>query len=351
MDFTLSDDRRMLSETLNRFLDAEYDFATRNTVAYAAPFHAPKAWATLAELGIIGALTTVEKGGFGGTGADIAVVFEALGRKICPEPFLPAVMAMRCLDDVAEIVDGTRHVALATGEIDAFDDSSMIATTARAKGDFHRITGRKSVIYGGHSADQFLVSARHGDLIGLFEVDAKDADVTAYGMVDGGGAADIFLDDTPARLIKSDAVAVLENAVHAGTLALCAEAVGAMEALLDMTLEYLKTRQQFGRPIGDFQALQHRFVDVTIEVEQARSITIRAAADLDTDAARRSLAMAKHLVGRVGRMVAEEAIQMHGGIAMTWEHPAAHFAKRLVMIDHQLGDEDLHLERFIELST
>lgn len=349
MHFEMSDDRRMLADTLNRFLAERYGWEHRNKVAYEAPFHDPSKWAEMAELGVLLALAPEERGGFGGEGFDIAAVFEALGRALCPEPVLPALMAACVLGDAGEeleaLLAGTAHYALALGEIDAPYDPDAIATKAAKAGDGWQVSGRKSVVYGGQVAERFLVAARAGETLGLFEVAAADVDVTAYAMIDGGGAAELFLENAPARRLLADAGAAIQDALDAGALALCAEAVGAADATYETTLDYLKTRKQFGRAIGSFQALQHRMVDLKTEIEQARSITILAASRMDTDGQTRAVSMAKNLIGRTARLVAEEAIQLHGGIAMTWEYPISHYAKRLVMIDHQLGDTDHHLTR------
>jgi alkylation response protein AidB-like acyl-CoA dehydrogenase len=182
--------------------------------------------------------------------------------------------------------------------------------------------------------------------------------VRGYPTIDGGQAAEVFFEQVrlPASALlgaEGKGLATLEHAVGRGILALCAEAVGAMDTAKAMTIEYLQTRKQFGKPIGSFQALQHRMADVLLEIEQARSAVINAAAALDGDRVtrERALSAAKYTIGRIGTLVAEEAIQLHGGIGMTWELPLPHFAKRLVMIDHQLGDEDHHLARFIALGA
>lgn len=338
MDFTPTDDRRMLAESLGRFLKAEYDADRRLKVAYDAPFHDPTAWGKLAEMGVPGMLVPESAGGYGGAGFDIATVFEELGRALCPEPLLGVAMAGAVLsadDPAAEaIVAGTTRPAFALWE-----DGGALET--RAEGG--KITGRKSVVYGGGAADLFFVSATDADGSALYAVEAADADVTAYPVIEGGGAAEVLFDGAPARKLGgADAIA---SAEQAGVLALCAEAAGIMDALVAITLDYLKTRRQFGTTIGSFQALQHRMVDMTTEAEMARSITIRAAASLGTDMAGRHGSMAKNLIGRAGKQIAEEAIQLHGGIAMTWEAPVSHYAKRLIMIDAQLGDRDQHLQK------
>jgi alkylation response protein AidB-like acyl-CoA dehydrogenase len=348
MDFSLTGERRMLSETLTRWLADSYPVTHRNAVAYDLPGHDPAKWAELAELGALYALAPEAAGGFGGAGADIAVVFEPLGAALCPEPVLGALMAARLLaaagEDLEPLLTGARRYAFAIDEPDAPWDPADIACTADASG---RLSGRKTSIYGGASADTFLVAARESDGIGLYAVDASDAPVVHYVTMDGGGAAELMLDATPARRILSDAGPAIADALDAGRVALSAEAVGIMGWLHATTVGYLAERKQFGRPIGSFQALQHRAVDMACEIEQARSITIKAAAELGGPEAGRFAEMAKHLIGRAGRQIAEESIQMHGGIAMTWEYPVSHYAKRLIMIDHQLGDTDFHLTRLM----
>jgi len=345
MDFNLTEDRRMLAETLNRYLADQYGAAHREQVAYAAPFHDPQKWREIADLGILQALAPETAGGFGGAGFDITVVFEALGRALCPEPVLPTLMASRLLAaagvEQGALLDGTMRYGVGLGELESPYALDQIETHA----ENGRLSGRKSVIYGGNDADRFLVAARNGPGIAVYEVLATDAQVKGYGLIDGGGAAELFLENTPARLLMEDAGGAVNDALDAGALALCGEAVGLMDVTLQTLLEYLRTRKQFGRTIGSFQALQHRVVDMVTEIEQSRSITILAASRMGADDQSRSVSMAKNLIGRTAKLVAEETIQMHGGIAMTWEAPVSHYAKRLTMLDHQLGDTDEHLER------
>ena len=274
MDFNLTEDRQMLSDTLTRFLGEKYPVDHRNKVAYAAPFHDPALWDQLVELGALYALAPEDAGGFGGSGFDISVVFEAMGRALCPEPVLGAAMAARLLcaagADCGALLSGATKYAVAMTELDAPYDLNDMATTASARGAGHVLSGRKSTVYGGQVADEFLVAAKLDGGVALFAVRAAEANVTGYAMMDGGGAAELLLDDTPARLLLADASAALEDAVNAGIVALCAEAVGAMEVLHAMTVEYLKQRRQFGVPIGKFQVLQHRAVDMLTEIEQLR---------------------------------------------------------------------------------
>jgi alkylation response protein AidB-like acyl-CoA dehydrogenase len=347
MNFEMSDDRGMLADTLRRALSDTYAFEHRTRVAYEAPFHDPAQWTALAELGLFYAFADEDAGGMGGSGFDIAVVFEELGRALCPEPVLPALMAIRAFaaaGDVPEgLFSGAIRYAVALGEADAPYDLDGIATRAAKAGEGWALSGRKSVVYGAGVADRLLVLAVAEDRPALFDVAASDAGIAAYGMIDGGPAGEVTLDAAPASRLEADPQDMLDWAA----LALSAEALGAMEATFVMLTEYLGTRRQFGQPIGAFQALQHRAVDLSIEIEQARSIIIAAAAAMGGPDQSHRASQAKHLVGRIARTVAEEAIQMHGGIAMTWEYPVSHYAKRLVMIDHQFGDTDHHLERLI----
>ena len=373
MNFEHTEDRRMLADTLNRFVSEQYGFETRNAIAYGDVGMAPVLWNQFAELGAIGALFTEADGGFGGAGFDIAVVFEALGRGLVVEPFLGALMVGRALAAagtpaqkalIANLVDGSTVAALAHDEPGSHYELNRVATRAERSAGGWTLSGAKAVVVQGDHANLLLVSARTSgevdaeDGISLFLVPADTAGVSRRGMgrMDGGRVAEITLDQVQ---VGADALlgqegqglATLEVAVGAGVLALCAEAVGAMEVAKRDTLEYLQTRKQFGVAIGSFQALQHRMADLLLEIEQSRSAVINAAAALDGDrmTRERALSAAKVTIGRIGALVAEESIQMHGGIGMTWELPLSHYAKRLVMIDHELGDEDHHLARFIAL--
>ena len=352
MDFNHTEDRRMISDSLRRYLSEQYDNEFRNKIAYEAPYHDPSKWAELAELGILGALVSEADGGFGGEGFDISVVFEELGRGLCAEPMLANLLALRLYaafgksERVDAIIAGSGRGALAIWEHDAFTALGDLAMQA----DGDTLSGRKTVVYGGNSADHLLVVAKTpAGKIGLYEVAAADAEVLSYAMIDGGGAAEIVLDKTSATLISDDAEDAINAALDAGRLALCAEAVGVMDVLRDTVKDYLMQRQQFGRPIAMFQALQHRLVDFSIEIEQARSIVILAASKLADDDRALHIARAKNLIGRAGKLVAEEAIQMHGGIGMTWEYAPSHYAKRLTMIDAQLGDTEDQLRSVMAL--
>jgi alkylation response protein AidB-like acyl-CoA dehydrogenase len=376
MNFDLTEERQMLQDTLRRFLRDRYDTATRNKILESESGMSSEIWAELAELGVIGALFSEEQGGFGGKGFDIAVVFEELGRAGVVEPFLDtAVLAGGLIADlgddaqqahIEQIIGGSLQLALAHGEPSSRYDLTRVDTTAVVKGDDILLNGRKAVVVNAEAADVLVVSARESgaqddaDGISLFLVpkDAQGLTIQGYALLAGGRAAEVTLDDVTvaasARLgAAGEASAAIEARIATANVAQTAETLGAMETAVRLTKEYLGTRKQFGRPIGTFQALAHRFSDLLIEMEQARSAVILAAGHLEADRGvrERNISATKNLIGRVGRLVGEESIQLHGGIAMTQEYELAHIAKRIVMADHRFGDVDHHLERFIALAA
>lgn len=376
MNFEQTEDRRLLGETLGRFVREQYPIETRHAAAATDEGFSREMWGRFAELGIIGALLPEEAGGFGGAGFDISTVFQELGRGLVVEPFLAsAVLGAGILAELGteeqktildDVVSGTCLLALAHGEPDSRYELARVATTATQTDTGWTLDGHKAVVLNGDSADRLVVSSRIAgdrsdeDGIALFLVDADAPGILrrACATVDGGRAAEIVFAGAPvmreAQLgAEGAAFPAIEKAAGRAILALCAEALGAMETARDLTLDYLKTRKQFGQPIGSFQALQHRMADMLTEIEQARSIVMHAAAALESERneRERALSAAKSLVGQVGRLVAEETIQMHGGIGVTWEYALPHYAKRLVMIDHLFGDTDHHLARFIALGA
>lgn len=375
MNFAHTEDRRMLADTLNRFVSEQYGIEHRNQLAYGDEGHSPALYAQFAELGAIGALFPESEGGFGGAGFDISVVFEALGRGLVAEPLLGALLVGQALiaagtqaqkAKLEDIVAGGLVATLAHEEPGSHYELSNVAATAAKSATGWTLNGAKAVVAFGEKADLLLVSARTAggqfDTAGisLFLVDGNAAGIAkrGYSRFEGGRAAELTFTDVQ---LDADALlgaegqghAVLERIQGYALLALAAEALGAMDVAKQSTLEYLQTRKQFGVAIGTFQALQHRMADLLLEVEQMRSAVINAADAIDNAegvAREKVLAAAKYTAGYVGALVAEESIQMHGGIGMTWELPLAHYAKRLVLLDHQFGDEDHHLERFMALS-
>lgn len=368
MDFSLSEERQMLKDTAERFIRERYPIETRHAAVKAEDGFDRGVWAELCDLGLVGALVPPEAGGFGGTGEDIALIFEAVGRGLMVEPFLPTLLAATALAGcgldkaVGAAIENSTLVAFAHYEPESRYDATRITTRAVQHDGNWELTGRKAVVINGATANLVVTTARTSGAddaeegLALFDVspNAPGVTLTDYVGIDGPHVAEMVLDGAHCHPIgkSGDAWPVIDKALAAGTVAVCAEAIGIMDVCRDGTLAYLKERKQFGRPIGDNQALQHRMVDMMLEIEQARSAVMLAANTLEGDRLERDLniSAAKNLIGRTGRLVAEETIQMHGGVAMTWEWPLAHYAKRLVMIDHLFGDTDHHLQRYIDLA-
>jgi len=338
MDFSIGDERRMLADSLRRTLERGAD------------------WAALAELGVLGALLTEDQGGFGGSGTDVMVVFQELGRAGCDLPLAEAGLAGSLLADagrgdlVEALIAGELRATAALWEPGNRYDLMPLSTRFRDG----RLTGRKTAVGGADEAGVIVVAAMEGDAPALFLVRAGAEGLGLYTTpaLHGGTVSEITLDGVPAERLEVD-FAALDRHLAGATLAVCADAVGAMETVRDLTLDYLRTRKQFGVPIGKFQALQHRMADVVIEIEQARSAVINLAGHLHADAPTRDrhVSATKNLLGRVCRLVVEESIQMHGGIAVTEAYALAPLARRLTALDHRYGDEDWHLERFIALAA
>lgn len=374
MNFEYSAERRMLADSLNRFIAQQYSLEKRQQGLQSALGFNADIWRQLAELGVIGALFSETDGGYGGDGFDLALVFEAMGRGLLVEPLLgSALLAGDAIAvagseaqkaELVDIIDGSLIAALAHEEPGSHYEINRVACRAEADGASWRLDGIKSLVLHGAQAGLLVISARtagalddsQGISLFLVPTDTPGLEIQGCATVDAGPVAQVHLHNVilPGHALLGtlhQGYSTLERAIGRGVLALCAEALGAMEAAKLATLDYLRTRQQFGRPIGSFQALQHRMAVLLLEIEQARSAVINAAAALDADrlTRERALSAAKVSIGRIGTLVAEECIQLHGGIGMTWELPLAHYAKRLVMIDHQLGDEDHHLQRYIAL--
>lgn len=366
MNFDHTEERQMLSDSLSRHLEKNYDFETRLQIADSQAGWSARKWRELAELGIVAVLLSEKVGGLGGDGFDIAVVFEQLGKALVVEPFLGALMAGRIVARsdkqqliIDELMEGSCCIAFANWEMHGRYDAHNIATRATHGAQGWTLSGRKAVVPQIEAADHIVVSARldgcrreeTGTALFLIARNTPGVRIQGYPLIDGGRGGDLALENAPATLLVQDPVSAIEEAIAAGIVALSWEAVGIMDVLMDTTLDYLRTRKQFGVPIGQFQALQHRMATVALEIEQARSAATNAADALGGEriARERAASAAKYTIGRVGTLVAEEAIQMHGGIGMTWELPLSHYAKRLTMIGHQLGDEDYHLARYTAL--
>jgi pimeloyl-CoA dehydrogenase small subunit len=373
MDFSLTGEQQLLRDSIARLVQNEYSFEARKAIVASPEGWSAKVWGRLAEMGLLGVPFAETDGGFGGSAVDVMVVMQELGRGIVVEPYLSTVVLGGGLIAAAGtesqrqailpgIAAGERRVALAAGEPQSRFDLHDVATRARREGTGYVVDGRKTVVLHGAAADTLIVSTRTagaqrdpgGITLVLVDRAARGVKLHDYRTIDGLRAADVSLESVrvgaDAILGPPDgALPLLEHAVDRGAAALCAEAVGVMESLNAFTLDYLKTRQQFGQPIGRFQVLQHRAVDMMVHAEQLKSIACLAAAKADSGDAserRRAVSAAKSLAGRSGRFVAKEATQLHGGMGVTLDLPAAHYAKRLTMIDFWLGDSDWHTDRF-----
>jgi pimeloyl-CoA dehydrogenase small subunit len=365
MDFDLTDDQRLLKDSVDRLMADQYSFEHRKKYLREPQGFSTVLWDQITELGLLGLPFPETLGGFDGGAVETAIVMEAFGRGLVLEPYFATVVLgggllrtlgpAELLGNLApRIAAGKLKLAFAHVERQSRYDLHDVCTTARKQGSAWVLDGAKSVVIHGDAADQIFVSARISgnqrdrDGIGLFLVDANSPGLTrrGYATQDGLRAAELTLSGVPATLLSDNALPGIEHVVDQAIAALCAEAVGTMQAMHDLTLEYLKTRKQFGRPIGSFQVLQHRSVDMLVELEQARSMALFAAVMADETnplERRRAIAAAKVQIGRSGRHIGQEAIQLHGGIGMTMEYAVGHYFKRMTVIDQLFGDTDTHL--------
>jgi pimeloyl-CoA dehydrogenase small subunit len=376
MDFSLTDEQRLLKESVERLLADRYGFEARQRFVAEPAGWSRAMWRSYAELGLLGLPFEDKYGGFGGGPVETMIVMEAFGRALALEPFFATVVlgggllrlgagdAMRAAL-IPKIAAGDLLLAFAHAERQSRYDLADVATAARRDGADYVLDGAKSLVIHGDCADKLIVSARLAgarsdrDGIGLFMVDAEAAGVSrrAYPTVDGLRAAEVTLSGVRVGAEHvvgepGNAFPLIAQVVDAAVSALAAEAVGAMAVLHEMTVEYLKTRKQFGVPIGAFQVLQHRAAEMLIALEQARSMAFFAtmmAEEPDPVERRKAIAAAKVQIGRSGRFVGQQAIQLHGGIGMTMEYKVGHHFKRVTMIDTLFGDADHHLAELARL--
>ena len=365
MDFDLTDEQRLLSETLDRFVADRYGFEDRLHAMREPDGFSRTLWSELAELGVLGLAFSEADGGFGGSGVDMMIVMEAIGRGLLVEPFFATAVlgggalrragsAVQKADRVEALIAGGHIMALAHHETGGPRHTiDRLMTGVERTGDGWRLSGGKISVIAGAAADELVVSAIGAAGVSLFLVDAKAPGVTIRPRrgYDGIGLADIAFDDV---MLGDDALLgaagagapILTALFEEANAALCAEAVGIMADMLAMTVEYLNTRTQFGVAIGSFQALQHRAVDMLMQVELARSMAILAALSLDRtpDERWRNIAAAKAKIGEAGRLVGQQAVQLHGAIGLTMEYKIGHAFKRLTAIDALFGDADHHLD-------
>ena len=375
MDFDLTEDQRLLTDSVDRLLGDQYGFDKRRGYLKQPEGWSTALWSQYAELGLLGLPFAEEFGGFGGGAVDVMLLMQSFGRSLVLEPYLSTVVlggtairragsADQQNDILPGVAEGTIKLAFAHGERQARYDLTDVTTTARKNGSGYVLDGAKSVVLHGDSADRLIVSARSSgergdpDGISLFLVDARAEGVAmrGYTLRDGSRAAEIALSgvEVAAGHVLGEvgaALPIIERVVEAGIAATSAEVIGTMETMQAMTLDYLKTRQQFGKPIGENQALQHRAAEMLVAMEQGRSMAMLAAMMVDEpDAAERArnISMAKVGVGQAGRFVSQNAVQLHGGIGMTEEYAIGHYFRRVMVIEHLFGDTAYHLDRLAD---
>ncbi len=372
MDFELSSEQQMLRDSVSRLMKARYGFEARKTYQATPVGFSEALWREYADMGLLGAPFAEEDGGFGGGAIETMIVMEEFGKALALEPYLETVVTSGALikhsapaekrgELIGRIAAGDLRLSFAHAEKQAGFDLHDVGLSATKDGAAYVLDGQKGLVVNGDSADALIVSARIAggrrdrDGIGLFLVDAGSAGVSrrAYPTPDGRRAAEIEFSKVrvdPENVLgpPEGGLTIIERAIDETIAALSAEAVGAMSEALAMTVEYLKTRKQFGVTIGSFQALQHRASDMVVALEQARSMMYLAtmsAAEENASERAKAVSAAKVQIGRSAKFIGQQAVQMHGGIAMTYEYKAGHLFKRLTMIDAAYGDADLHVRR------
>jgi len=367
VNFDYNEEQQLLADSVRRFLAKDYDFGSRKKIVASRDGWSPAVWATMADMGLTGLPFSPDYGGFGGGAVDLMGVMEAAGDALLVEPYLATVglgaqFVARAGSDaqkkavLPQVVEGKLKLAFAHTEKGARYNLAKVAAQAKKAAGGWAITGEKFVVLGAPAADKLVVSANTDKGVSLFLVEKNAVEAKAYVTLDEQRAGDLVLSGTPGELIGTEggALPVIEEIVDFATALVCAEAVGAMKFACDTTLEYLKTRKQFGVPIGTFQALQHRMVDMYVAQEQARSMACLACSKVDAPSdARdrsRSVSAAKIKIADACRHISQEAIQLHGGMGMTEEMKVSHSFRRLTMIAQQFGDAEHHLARFAALS-
>ncbi|MBA4339464.1 MAG: pimeloyl-CoA dehydrogenase small subunit [Hyphomonas sp.] len=376
MDFNFTEEQTMIRDSLARLIKDQYDFDTRRKVVASKEGWRPKMWAQFAELGLLAAPFSEEDGGLGGGPIDAMVVMEEFGKGLVVEPFLQSVVVGggflkrgtegQKAEHLAPMIAGERVFAFAYAEPKGRYNLADLETTAKKDGAGWKISGHKSVVVGAPWASHLIVTARTAGGrrdtkgIGVFIVakDAKGVTTRDYPTVDGRRASEVHFDNVSvgADAAIGDAangLPLIERVTDEAIAALCAEACGAMKVAQTMTVEYSRQRKQFGTPIGKFQVLQHKMVDMFMEAEQSVSMTYMATLKLDEDDVTRKKAAsaAKVRIGQAGRFVGQNAIQIHGGMGMTDELAIGHYFKRLTIIDSEFGNVDHHLKRYTDLSA
>ena len=375
MDFTFNEEQSLIQDQVDQFVQKEYDWETRQSLSNSDLGFGDDNWQKFAELGWLGISVSEESGGFGGSSIESMLIMEAFGKGLVVEPFLETViMSASLIDDhgtkeqkssiLEQAVAGKMHLALAYAEPQSRFNLSDVVTVAKADGDNYILNGYKSVVMNGPSANKVIVSARTSgsqldeDGITLFIVDSdcEGIEKTNYKTVDGRRASDINIENVivPKENIVGEVnggFQLLDSAIDKAILAISAEAVGAMEVLYKTTVEYTKTREQFGTAIGKFQVLQHRMVDMFMEYEQCKSLLYMATMKHEEGAsdAKKAISGLKYQVGKAGKFIGQQAVQLHGGMGVTDELNVGHYFKRLTTVGTIFGNTDYHLKKYSSL--
>ena len=372
MNFELSEEQKMIQQNVERFVQDNYDLPKRVELSSQDPGYSKDYWNSMAELGWLGLPFNEEDGGFGGNQIDTLVIMEQFGKGLVLEPFLANVVlgggAIQIggseelkNEMLSSLIEGSKQLTLAYAEQQSRFDLEDVATSARQEGDKYIINGQKSMVLNAESSDHIVVVTRtnggqvdeEGITLFLVDSDSKGLERNNFPTVDGLRASEITFDNVEVsseRMLGDldKGFTILRTIANNAILALCAEAVGAMEVLYKDTVEYTQQREQFDHPLSDFQVLQHRMVDMFMEYEQCKSLLFRATMETIQDPvmAQRTIHALKHLIGKSGIFVGENAVQLHGGMGVTEELRVGHFFKRLLVIDSQFGNADFHLDKF-----
>ena len=375
MDFTFNEEQSLIQDQVDQFVQKEYDWETRQSLSNSELGFGEDNWKKFAELGWLGISVSEDSGGFGGSAIESMLIMEAFGKGLVVEPFLETViMAGGLIDDhgsdqqkssfLEPAIAGEMHLALAYAEPQSRFNLSDVVTEAKADGDNFIINGYKSVVMNGPSADQIIVSARtsgtqldeNGISLFIIDTNASGLDKTNYKTVDGRRASDLTFENVSVskeNLIgdQDKGFDILDSAIDKAILAITAEAVGAMEVLYKTTVEYTKTREQFGTAIGKFQVLQHRMVDMFMEYEQCKSLLYMATMKHEEKAedAKKAISGLKYQVGKAGKFIGQQAVQLHGGMGVTDELNVGHYFKRLTTVGTIFGNTDYHLKKYTSL--
>ena len=375
MDFTFNEEQTLIQDQVDQFIQKEYDWETRQSLSNSDLGFGDDNWQKFAELGWLGISTSEECGGFGGSAIESMLIMEAFGKGLVVEPFLETIiMCGGLLDEhgtdqqkssiLESAIEGKMHLAMAYAEPQSRFNLSDVVTEAKEEGDSFVLNGYKSVVMNGPSANKLIVSARtsgaqldeNGITLFLIDGDAEGLNKTNYKTVDGRRASDLTIENV--KVTKDDIIGqindgftLLDSSIDRAILAISAEAVGAMEVLYKTTVEYTKTREQFGTSIGKFQVLQHRMVDMFMEYEQCKSLLYMATMKQEEGSidSKKAISGLKYQVGKAGKFIGQQAVQLHGGMGVTDELNVGHYFKRLTTIGTIFGNTDYHLKKYSSL--